>query len=1104
MHPDQRQARRYLRTPTPSPDASEIAFIHAGDIWIVPTQGGHARRLTSPRASHWGLRWSRNGQYIACTSDRSGQGDIYVLPVEEGAEVRRLTAHGMGSDVEDWAADDQSIYFSSAREQAGSALYRVNLSGGTPIRWISQLYEQLGDLAVSPDGTQLAMAVIRSAWWRRSPTPSSRCDIWLCENVPDPSDLRRISPSEYSYRWPMWSANGQGLYVVSERNGIENIWLIDLQAGNERQITDFRDGRVLWPSISADGRMIVFERDFGLWRMNTRSRRVTPIDVKLPADKKNSSVFFANYSRELTELALAPDGKKLAFVVRGEVFLDFADKETDKDLRQGNSFRVTSTSAREGDVAWAPNSRHLVYISDRDGHPEVYGYDALSHAEKRLTQSVQSKRSPLYSPNGAWIAYLVDEREIHLIEVAAGHERILKQDNLAFYTGLAWSPDSRWLVFIATDENSFENLYVQAIDSDQAHQITFLSNLVVMNPLWAANGQFIICTSGHYRTEMQIVRVDLRPIDPFFREAEFDKLFEQRNGKGRSEQPEAANDSKSIGPDEPVLAQASPPLAVSQLAPQAEDEHVQPHVVSTEPTKEIKEEQKKESSENPQAERPPIQIVFENIQRRTYLLTPLQMDARAMAISHDSRDLLFRATIAGKNSIWTMALDEPRIEQAPRQITASGGTKFNAQFAPDNKSFYFLDSGQIAIRKFPTGDQTMLPVTAEVSYNFHQEKLQVFGEYWRLLRDYFYDPSFGGVDWEAIGAQYLPYVEGSQTPGDLHALLRLMSGELRSSHLGIVGRGMLYINDGYIGLLFDAALQLSEGRLRVSEVLPESPAARVGVQVGDELLAINDHEIEAHTNIDELLGRSVERRVRLRIASAENNGVVRVLAVRPVDLHSYSKLRYRAWVQSNEAYVHRVSTGRLGYVHIAEMSYEAYQQFLTDLDTEAYGKEGVVIDVRFNHGGHTASFLLDVLTRRSMVLSARPGRRPIDSGQMMGNRVLDRPTVLITNEHTASNAESFTETYRRMGLGPVVGRPTAGEVISTSRMPLLDGSIMLLPHAQVMTLDGENLEGKGRPVDVDVPLPLGASARGIDTQIDAAVAALLGRIDQPVGNGQNI
>lgn len=1078
MHAEQRQSRRYLRTPSLSPDASELAFIYAGDVWIVPINGGHARRLTSPNTTHMYPRWSRDGQAIACTSYRSNQGDIYVLPLDDGAEIQRLTAHGLTSAVEDWGIDSQSVYFSSDREQAGTALYRVNLNGGTPIRWIHQLYESLGDLAVSPDGTQMALSVIRNSWWRRGTTSSKRSDIWLCTNTPDPEDLRRITSTEYNYRWPMWAANGRGLYVVSERDGVENIWLLDLHKGRERQITTFRDGRLLWPTISADGRMIVFERDFGLWRMSTRSRQPVPVEVKLPPDQKNSSVYVSNYRGDLSELCLAPDGKKLAFVVRGEVFLDFADKETDKEIRQGSSFRVTSTSAREADVSWAPDSRRLVYVSDRDGNPEIYSYDALTHTETRLTHTLPSKRSPLVSPDGSWIAYLCGESEIGLIEISTGKERFLRQEKLAFYAGLAWSPDSRWLAFTADDENSFANLYVQALDSEQAHQVTCLSNLTMARPLWAANGQFIICTTGHYRTEMQILRADLRPIEPFFREAEFDKLFEQRNN-GKSKEPESQAAAQQSHPEK----QDSVSPAQSESGPQEPAAALQSASAVQDPAS--------------SSSRPTISIVFEGIERRSYLLTTPQMDARAMAISHDSRDLLFSAVIAGKVSIWTMPLDEPRSDQVARQITGSGGVKSDAQFAPDNKSFYFLDSGQITIRKFPNGEQNTLPVNAEVSYNFHQEKLQVFGEFWRLMHDYFYDPDFGGVSWEALREQYLPYIEAAQTTSDLRTLLNLMVGELRSSHLGVGGRGPGYLNDGYVGMLFDSQLQLHEGRLRIAEVLAESPAALAGIKVGDELLAINDQELTAQLNVDELLSRTAERRVRLRIASGEGESRnVRELAVRPIDHTSYEKLRYRGWVQANEAYVHRASAGRLGYVHIPEMSYEAYQQFLTDLDAEAYGKEGVIIDVRFNPGGHTASFFLDVLTRRSMVLSARPGRRPQDSGLMMGNRVLNRPTALITNEHTGSNAESFAETYRRMSLGPIVGRPTAGAVISTWRIALLDGSVMNLPHARVMTMDGENLEGHGRPVDVDVPLPLGASARGIDTQLDAGVAALLGRIDK--------
>jgi C-terminal processing protease CtpA/Prc len=176
------------------------------------------------------------------------------------------------------------------------------------------------------------------------------------------------------------------------------------------------------------------------------------------------------------------------------------------------------------------------------------------------------------------------------------------------------------------------------------------------------------------------------------------------------------------------------------------------------------------------------------------------------------------------------------------------------------------------------------------------------------------------------------------------------------------------------------------------------------------------------------------------------------------------------------------------------MSYEAYQQFLADLDAEAYGKQGLLVDVRNNGGGHTAAFFLDVLTRRSTLLSDFRGRTRADAGHLAGSKVLSRPTALLTNEHTASNAEMFTETYRRLGIGPVVGRPTAGAVVWTWRPRLIDGATVGLPRMRVTTLDGEDLEGRGRPVDHDVALPLGEPERGRDSQLEAAVRVLLERI----------
>jgi len=247
------------------------------------------------------------------------------------------------------------------------------------------------------------------------------------------------------------------------------------------------------------------------------------------------------------------------------------------------------------------------------------------------------------------------------------------------------------------------------------------------------------------------------------------------------------------------------------------------------------------------------------------------------------------------------------------------------------------------------------------------------------------------------------------------------------------------------------------------------------------------------TSLDALLQRTAGRRVVLRVV--DPSGSQRDVEVRPVSADQYDWLCYRAWVFDNEQIVHRASDGRLGYVHIRKMNYDAYQQFLADLDVEAHHKEGVVIDVRFNSGGHTATFILDVLMRRSLLMSTFRNRSTADSSHIFGNRVLNKPTVLVTNELSSSNTETFSESYRRQGLGKVVGRPTAGAVIGTFTRRLIDGSSIKLPQLRVTTPEGEDLEGRGRPVDVDVPLRLGEWRYGRDAQLEAAVRVLLDDLD---------
>ncbi len=1095
----------YLQSPALSPDGSQLAFVYASDIWLVSSAGGTAERLTAHPGTNIQPRFAPDGHALAFTSFRTGSGDVYILPLD-GGDLRRLTFDDSTCYVCDWAADGQAIYFESAYEQQGFAIWYVSLDGRTPVCLYAEPYESLSQAAISPDGAWLALTVERQRWWRRGPDPYSPEDILLLPALPPATASADTLPrlvigadapfAAYAgaNRAPLWSPDGQGLYFVSDRDGTENLWYYQLEPPALTQITHFRDGRLIAPSIARNAPVIAFERhahgDDGvyrpqIWRLDLVSHTFTPLTIRVRPDTQFTPIYTEYRTRAFSEFALAPDGKKVAFVARGNVFADFADKETDRERREGDSFPITQNTARQSELVWHPRSRVLVYVSDRSGEPELYAYDFTTQQERQLTRDGTAKRAPCIAPDGTHVAYIRGADAIWLLNLDTGEQAAFARGVFIWSSDLAWSPDSQWLAFISLDEQFFSNVYVQQRGTYTARQITFLSNVEGSDLRWSPDGQYLVFSSGQFRAESQIVRVDLRPPSPQFREADFEKLF--------SDAPEPTRKSVS-----PSTGQTHPdPAAAPADAP---DTAETPDTADTAETPDTA-----DTAETPDTPTPttgkPVEIVFEGIQRRLHILTPPQMDASVAALSPDSRDLLFLANVAGKTNIWNLHMDEARRDTPPRQLIASSSSKAQVQFAPDGKSFYYLDDGQITIRKFPAGnDATVLRVRSSMQVDFAAEKEQVFGEVWRLMRDYFYDESFGGRDWHALRQQFAPLVHAARVPADLLTAINLMIGELGTSHTGVYWSGKWESDDGYTGLVFDPQEQLSTGALRVADVVPDSPVAHTAQppQPGEYLVAVNGTPITPQACLPALLHERVGQRVRLAFAPMAlpaEPAQIRTLDIRLIDSEEYEHLRYRAWVDRNRAYTERISKGRLGYVHIPEMTYTAYQQFLLDLDAATHACEGVVLDMRYNGGGYIATFILDVLTRRKVLRTGFRGALATDPYHLSGNRTLDRPTVLVTNEQSASNTEIFTEMYRRLGLGQVVGKPTAGRVIGTVNRPLLNGSYVRLPMYAYTTPEGENLEGTGRQVDVRVAQPVGAWQAGHDAQLDAAVATLLATLD---------
>lgn len=1040
----EKTARPAYSQPAISPDGKEIAFVSGGDIWTVPASGGEARLLVSDLATDSRPLYSPDGARLAYISARGGIGDIYVLTFASG-QVTRLTYDDSPDGVDGWSRDGKWIYFSSTNHDISymNDVYRVSADGGTPMPVAADRYANEYFAAPSPDGKTVAITargIVSAQWWRKGHSHLDESEIWLVHGGAAPK-YEAVTDGSAKDLWPMWSANGRELYYVSDRSGAQNIWAQPI-GGKAREVTQFKAGRVLWPAISADARTIVFERHFGIWKLDTAAGHVNEVSITRRGIPAGLSAEHLRLTDHIEDLALSPDGKKVAFVVHGEVFAASA-----KD--GGDAMRVTFTPAEESNVRWAPDSRRLVYVSDRDGTPHLFLYDFVTSAETQLTHDAGADAAPRFSPDGKMLAFERAGHELRVMDLESKQQRILASGHFGrppFETEgpLVWSPDGKWLAYIDISANLFRNIWAVPVAGGQPRPVSFLPDAFSGSVAWSPDGTYVLFTATQRTEPGQIARVDLIPHAPKFREDEFRDLFKKT-------------------PKSPT-GNAKPALADT-----AEN-------TKSKPVK-------------------PVTIDWDGIRERISLV-PDGLDADSETISHDGKSLLVTADVAGQQNLYLYSLDElakePRIA---RQLTSTPGPKDDAQFSPDGKEVYYLDRGKIQIATVATHQEKPLAVTAEMDVDFAREKIEMFDEAWTYLRDFFFDPNHNGVNWDEVRSEYEPRVAAAANPDEVRRLISLMLGELNGSHLGISGPDRPQPTVGRLGLDFDRAEYESTGALRVTGILPLGPAALAGgIKEGDYLTAVDGHAIEPHTNLDALLEYKIGKRVELTISSSPNGANASQKIVQPITTANEKELLYRQWVDKNRAYVEKTSGGKLGYVHIPDMSSESLEHFYLDLDTQNRSRQGVVIDIRSNTGGFVNAYALDVLSRRPY-LSMTPRDFPTAPARSeLGQRSLELPTILVTNQQSLSDAEDFTEGYRSMKLGKVVGEPTAGWIIYTSGTRLIDGSFLRLPFIRINAADGTPMELHSRPVDFLVKRAMGESYTNHDVQLKTVVQELLKQI----------
>lgn len=920
----------------------------------------------------------------------------------DGGALRRLTFDGSTETLNGWSRDGKYVYFhTGGREIAGmNDIYRVSATGGTPELVEGVEYTNEYFAAPLPDGSGLAYCargVAVTQWWRNGHSHLDESEIWLHRGSGAPQKLVARGAKNL---WPMWAPDGKTLYYMSDASGSENLWSL-VPGQKPKMLTAFTSGRVLWPSIAYGGKAIVFERGFKLHRLDLGTGKTAEVPVVLHGVPAGAVPERRVLSQGFTGLAVAPDGKKIAFLARGELFAA-GSRES------GEAFRVTRSAGPEANAQWSPDSMRIVYRSEQGPSSQIQVFDFKTRKAMAVTSGAGIHSLPRWSPDGKSIAYLRNGKELVVWEEASKQARVVARGGFSLppldvQFVPAWSPDSAYLAYISKGEKNFRNVYIVPAAGGDAKQVSFLPNTNSGGVQWSGDGERIYFLTNQRTEQTNIARIELRVKAAPAREERFDALFQ---------------------------------------------------------------------GEAKKAEKKPVVVDWEDIRRRLSLLN-LDLDAGGFALSPDAKTLVFTAQAGQQTQLYTVAIGPGPM--LPRQLTSTPGGKNAPQFSADGKEVYFVEQGRIVSVNLESRTPRPVAVTAELVTDFEAEKQELFTEAWSYLNAHFYDEKFHGVDWAGMRERFERPVAGTRSSEELRRVVNLMIGELNASHLGFSLPQPAVPTTGRLGVDLVG--------VKVKSVVPLGPAALAGgVTPGMTLTAINGEPV---TNVDAQLEFALGKKTVLTLDGKE-------IAVQPVSIAAEKQLRYKAWVDRTRGLVDQLSGGKLSYVHMPDMGEDSLRQFYLDLDEEAHKRKGVVIDIRNNNGGFVNVYAIDVLARRSYFSMRERGDTVASPNRtMLGQRALDLPTILVTNQHSLSDAEDFTEGYQYLKLGKTVGEPTAGWIIFTWNQPLFDGSTLRLPRMAITDMRGKNMELAPRPVDIAVERPLGEAS---DSQIARAVTELLAQL----------
>ncbi len=1046
----------WLRYPAISPDGSRIAFTYKGDLYLVPSSGGKATQLTFHEAHDFKPVWSRDGKQIAFASDRYGNFDVFIMSAD-GGEASRLTYHSNDEMPYDFSSDGQKVVFGATRMDiaehrqypTGSQpeLYQVSKSGGR----VDQIWTIPAEyVQSSKDGSKMIYHDKKGGEneWRKHHQSGIARDIWMYDAAKNEHVM--LTKFYGEDRNPVFSPDESEIFYLSEASGSFNVFTMPVANPSQTQaLTSFKDFPVRFLSIASNG-LLSFGYDGEIYTMR-KGEQPKKVELTLATQAIANPDNYISINGGVREMSISPDGKEIAFIARGEVFVTSVDGSLTK--------RITNTPEQERFVEFAPDGKSVVYASERNGKWQIFKSSKVRTEEPFFFASTLLQEEalvsvevdaylPKFSPDGKKLAYIEGRRSLKVLDLATKSSVTLMGPDLLFHMSdgdqyFTWSPDSKWL--LASYRPTMSNSEVVLLDASGKEKMRKLtqSGYSDDNAKWVNEGKQMLwfsnrdglrsyATSGRSEDDVYTLFFDQAAWDKFrLSKEEFDLLKEIEKAK------------KPENGDEKAKAEKSE-------------------------SKDVK----------------PITFDWEGFEERKSRLTVHSAAMSDAVLSKDGEKLFYLARFEKGLNLWSTNF---RTKETKLEINLNANSG-RLVWDKDQKNLFMLSDGSIS-KITPEGmKRETIKIAGEMTFDKNAETAHLFEHVWLRTKGMFYTPDMHGVDWNAVKPAYQKYLPHIGNSYEFAEMLSEMIGELNVSHAGARYSRSIPMADATaaLGVFWD--YKHTGNGIKVTEVIAGGPLdkADIDVKAGMIIERIDGELITPELDFAKLLNRKADKFTLIEVVNPADNSR-KQYTVKPITIGAEGQLLYKRWVKKNQEEVERLSGGKLGYVHIPGMSDGPYRNVYEEMMGKYFEKEGVIVDTRFNGGGDLVADLAMFFTGDQFLTYAT-------ADKVVGGEPTSRwtkPTLAMFNEANYSDGHCFACGYTDLEIGKTVGMPTPGTCSFAGWEGLPDGTRWGAVPISAKNKAGEWLENNETRPQFEVKNMPGKIDQGIDQQLEKAVEELL-------------